>query len=184
MRLARVLGTLLPAAACAVAVGQTPAPGTPGGAGLALFARKALVCEFDGRIAVDNAVVLVEDGRIRAVGERDEVEVPEGFQSADLGDLWIAPGLVDLHNHSASDGGLNDVVFLTNPGLRASAVATPDNLAMRTALAAGVCTVLTIPGSGSNMGGWGVLQRTGFLGFEPNLVRNPGSLKLAQAGNP
>jgi len=159
--------------------------GSPGGPGLALRARKVLVCELEGRTAIDNAVVLVENGRIQAVGPAREVAVPEGYEVIDLGERWIAPGLVDLHNHSAADlRGLNDTVFLTNPGLRASAGATPDNLNMRVALAAGVSTVLTIPGSGSNMGGWGILQRTGFPGFERNLIRNPGSLKLAQAGNP
>lgn len=159
--------------------------GEPGGPGLAILTRKALVCELDGRVAVDNAVVLVEDGKIRAVGQAAVIGVPDGFEVLDVGDHWVSPGLIDLHNHSAASlRDLNDTVYLTNPGLRASAVAVPDNEAMRVALAAGVSTVLTIPGSGSNMGGWGVLQRTGFRGFEPNLVRNPGSLKLAQAGNP
>lgn len=34
------------------------------------------------------------------------------------------------------------------------------------------------------MGGQGVLMRTGLDGYEENLLRDPGSLKLAQAGNP
>lgn len=164
--------------------GDEPAAGTVGGAGLALRVKKALVAEYGGRAALDNAVVLVVDGRVSGVEPARTATIPEGFEVLDLGDLWVSPGLIDLHNHSAASGGLNDVVYLTNPGLRASAIGQPDNSAMRRALAAGVCTVLTIPGSGSNMGGQGVLQRTGFRGYEANLVRNPGSLKLAQAGNP
>ena len=161
------------------------APGTSGGPGLALRARKVLTCELEGRTAIDNAVILVEDGRIRAVGPASEIEVPEDYELVDVGEHWITPGLIDLHNHTAASlRDLNDTVFLTNPGVRASAGATPDNAAQRKALAGGVTTVLTIPGSGSNMGGWGVLLHNGFEGFEPNLIRNPGSLKLAQAGNP
>jgi len=110
---------------------------------------------------------------------------PAGYEVLDLGELWIAPGLVDLHNHVA--GGLrdlNDMVYLTNPGLRASSTITPGNSAMKMALAGGVTSVLLIPGSGTNMGGQGILVRGGFETFEENLIRDPGSLKLAQAGNP
>ena len=44
--------------------------------------------------------------------------------------------------------------------------------------------MLHIPGSATNMGGQGVLMRTGFEHYEDALIRDPGSLKLAQAGNP
>ena len=159
--------------------------GEPGGPGLAILARKALVCELEGRVAVDNSVILIEDGKIAAVGGRRELDIPEGYEVLDVGDNWVAPGLIDLHNHTgASLGDLNDMVFLTNPGIRASAGAVPDNPTQKLALAAGVSSVLTIPGSGTNMGGQGVLMRTGLDGYEENLLRDPGSLKLAQAGNP
>ena len=153
--------------------------------GRAILARKILIAARPGPSVLDNGVILISGARIEAVGPRGEVEIPEGYEVFDAGDNWVSPGFLDLHNHTASDlRSLNDTVYLTNPGLRAWAGAIPDNAAMRVALAAGVTSVLTIPGSGSNMGGQGVLQRTGFSGFEANLIRNPGSLKLAQAGNP
>jgi len=153
--------------------------------GRAVFARKILIAARPGPSVLDNGVILISGARIEAVGPRSEVEIPEGYEVLDVGDNWVSPGFLDLHNHTASDlRSLNDTVYLTNPGLRAWAGAIPDNASMRVALAAGVTSVLTIPGSGSNMGGQGVLQRTGFRGFEANLIRNPGSLKLAQAGNP
>lgn len=153
--------------------------------GRAVFARKILIAARPGPSVLDNGVILISGARIEAVGPRSEVEIPEGYEILDVGDNWVSPGFLDLHNHTASDlRSLNDTVYLTNPGLRAWAGAIPDNASMRVALAAGVTSVLTIPGSGSNMGGQGVLQRTGFSGFEANLIRNPGSLKLAQAGNP
>jgi imidazolonepropionase-like amidohydrolase len=153
--------------------------------GRAILARKILIAARPGPSVLDNGVILISGARIEAVGLRGEVDIPEGYEVLDVGDNWVSPGFLDLHNHTASDlRSLNDTVYLTNPGLRAWAGAIPDNAAMRVALAAGVTSVLTIPGSGSNMGGQGVLQRTGFRGFEANLIRNPGSLKLAQAGNP
>src|SRR5678810_1029645 len=51
-------------------------------------------------------------------------------------------------------------------------------------VAAGVTSVLFIPGSGVNMSGQGVLLKTGLERFEEAVIRNPGSLKIAQAGNP
>jgi imidazolonepropionase-like amidohydrolase len=51
-------------------------------------------------------------------------------------------------------------------------------------VAGGVTTVLLIPGSGTNMGGEGVLVKTALPTYGAMELRNPGSLKLAQAGNP
>jgi hypothetical protein len=61
---------------------------------------------------------------------------------------------------------------------------TPGNPLLRVGLAAGVTSVLYIPGSGTNVGGQGVLLRTGYDHYEDAEIRNPGSMKLAQAGNP
>jgi imidazolonepropionase-like amidohydrolase len=60
----------------------------------------------------------------------------------------------------------------------------PGNTKLETAVAGGVTTVLFIPGSGSNMGGQGILLRTGEEAYEAAELRTPGSLKVAQAGNP
>jgi len=47
-----------------------------------------------------------------------------------------------------------------------------------------VTSILYIPGSGTNVGGQGVLLKTYRKRYEQMEIRNPGSLKLAQAGNP
>jgi len=165
-------------------------PGSKGGSGLALFAAKVLACPYDGPQVIDNAVVLIEDGKIRSIGERDELEVPADFEVLDLGQAWLAPGFIDLHCHAAGASlfsgvnDLNDMVFLANPGLRASSAVEPWVWDMRQAIAGGVTTVLYIPGSGTNIGGQGVLVKTAFNFYEENLVRDPGSMKLAQWGNP
>ena len=50
---------------------------------------------------IEDGVVLVEGRRIRAVGPRGEVEVPENFQVFELDGKTIIPGLVDAHAHGA-----------------------------------------------------------------------------------
>ena len=159
--------------------------------GLAILCRKALVMPFEGQQVVDNAVVFVEDGKIAAVRPRAEVEVGElraTHEVLDHSDHWIAPGLIDLHSHVAGQSfftnDLNDMVYLTNPGIRARTSVVPENSDFLNGAAAGVTAVLYIPGSGTNIGGQGVLLRTGFANYEKIELRHPGSMKLAQAGNP
>ncbi|MGB0332904.1 MAG: amidohydrolase family protein, partial [Planctomycetota bacterium] len=159
-------------------------PGAEGGPGLAIKSSKILTAEWQGRSVVNNGVVLVKDGRIEAVGPAAEVEIPEGYAVHDAGDDWVMPGLVEMHCHVAGNFGLNDTVYLTNPGIRASSDVIAGNPLLRVGLAAGVTTVLYIPGSGTNIGGQGVLLRTGFDEYERAMIRDPGSMKLAQAGNP
>ena len=166
---------------------STPEAGAPGGPGLALRAAKVITATLEGRGVVDHGVVLVRDGLIEAVGPAHRVEVPEGYELVDAGDRWLMPGLVDLHCHVAASRRVNDIndgVFQTNPGLRAACAVTPANANLARGTAGGVTTVLFIPGSGNAMGGAGVLLKTGGDRYEDILVRDPGSLKIAQGDNP
>ena len=186
MAIAPLLGSL-------ALLGAVSAPRDDAGArgashGLAILAAKALTVPMEGPQVVDDAVLLVRDGRIEAIGARGTVAIPPEYELVDLGDRWVAPGLIDLHCHIASENffvnDLNDMLFLTNPGLRACAAVVPGNRNLKMAAAGGVTSVLYIPGSGTNMGGQGVLLKTALPSYERMQIRNPGSLKLAQAGNP
>ena len=159
-------------------------PGAQGGVGLAILAKKIVLAEFRGKSVQDNGVILIKDGKIQKIGARGEVTIPAEYEVMDVGDRWLIPGLVEMHNHISGRFGLNDMVYLANPGLRASADVEAGNPMTRLGLAGGVTSVLYIPGSGTNVGGQGVLLRTGFDTYERCEIRNPGSLKLAQAGNP
>lgn len=164
--------------------GEAPAPGAEGGAGLALLSSKVLTCEYEGPGYVNRGVVLVKDGVIEAVGRQGELEIPEGYEVVDVGQRWIMPGMIDLHAHVGGTFDINDGVYQANPGLRASTAVIPANPALRRSMAAGITTVLFIPGSATNVGGQGVLMKTAPTTYEEAVVRNPGSLKVAQWGNP
>ena len=159
-------------------------PGAVGGRGLAIFSKKLVLCEWQGRDVINNGVIMIRDGKIEAVGKRGELLPPPDYALMDVGDQWVTPGLVEMHCHVAGRFGLNDMVYLANPGIRASADVFAGNSQLDLAVAGGVTTVLYIPGSGTNVGGQGVLVRTGFDTYEASVIKNPGSLKLAQAGNP
>lgn len=155
-----------------------------GADGFAVTASKALVCGETGEDVVEDAIVLVREGRIEAVGARGEVEVPAGYPVHEAGDSWIMPGMIDLHSHVGGLRGYNDMVFQVNGGLRVSATVRAGNARLARPIAAGITTILYIPGSGTNIGGQGILMKTSEGSFEDVLVRNPGSLKIAQGDNP
>jgi imidazolonepropionase-like amidohydrolase len=145
---------------------------------------KILTMNGDDQI-IDNGWILIRDGKITAVGKQGEVKVPEGITVLDGSHLWAVPGFIEGHNHvGGSLWDLNDGVFLTNPDLRSLDAVAPGNDNMKTALAGGVTTVLLIPGSGNNMSGTGTLLKGAGETLEDVVVRYPGSLKIAQAGNP
>jgi imidazolonepropionase-like amidohydrolase len=62
---------------------------------------------FDGTSdrAIANGVVLVEEGRIKAVGAN--LAVPAGATVIDLGDATLLPGFVDAHVHLTGESGDN-----------------------------------------------------------------------------
>ena len=150
----------------------------------ALRGAKVLTVPFEGQQFLDDAVVIVADGKIEAVGPTDSTPVPAGYDVIDAGEHWIMPGLVDLHSHIGGTRDINDGVFQVNPGLRVTPAVVPEVPALKMAVAAGVTTILFIPGSATNIGGQGVLMKTGLDTYEELRLRDPGSLKVAQGDNP
>jgi len=78
----------------------------------AIFARRA----FTPRKEIADAVVVVQDQHIIAVGSRDEVALPPGAIHREARGLTIVPGFVDVHIHGA---GGHDVMEGTPEALRA-----------------------------------------------------------------
>lgn len=131
-------------------------------------------------------MVCFAEGRLTYVGPI--VERPGGGEPRVLHDAWATPGLVDLHTHvhSGSFADVNDMVQAVNPELRATAAYRPGNGLIDLGRAGGVTTLFGIPGSGTNMGGFGLVykSRPAEVGFEATVVRDPGGLKVAQDSNP
>ena len=48
---------------------------------------------------VRNAVVLVKDGRISAIGPAGQVQIPADAERVDLSSKWLLPGLMNMHVH-------------------------------------------------------------------------------------
>lgn len=52
-----------------------------------------------GDAALPDAVVIIRNGRIDAVGSRADVPIPESAEIVDVTGRWILPGLIDGHGH-------------------------------------------------------------------------------------
>ena len=134
---------------------------------------------------LEPGAIEVTDGKITYIGTPRAL--PESVERFEYPEAWAAPGLVDLHTHihTGSWGDINDMVRSVNPGLRASSTVRPDNSAMRVACAAGVTTLFGIPGSGTNIGGMGVLYKTKTSPYyESAVIAGVGGMKVAQDSNP
>ncbi len=136
------------------------------------------------------ADILVEDGRIKAIGEHLETE--EGVQIVEAEGLHVYPGFVEAHGHIGLDGygigyegmdynELNDIV---SPQLRGIDGVKPMDAAFPKAAAAGVTCVCVGPGSANVLGGTFVTIKTVGRRVEDMVVRNNVAMKCAFGENP
>ena len=139
----------------------------------------------------DGGTVLVEDGRIVAVGE--DVEIPEDAEVYDATGKVVMPGLIDAHCHVGlfpdgigweySDG--NELTDPITPHLRALDAVHPEDPAFKELVSAGVTTVLTGPGSGNLIGGqWVCLKTAPKPSVEQMVLLEPAGMKMALGENP
>lgn len=148
---------------------------------LAIQVGKVITCAGE---PIVGGTILVSNGKIEAVGKTSDIVVPEGYEIISHPDAFAMPGLVEAHAHVGGSGDLNEMVYQTNPELRNWDQIVPHNNDLKVAIAGGVTTICFIPGSGTNMGGWGTLMKTGPGKLSDIIIRAPGVLKIAQSGNP
>lgn len=93
MRLTALLTAAL--GACALSHAEGPAP--PPFPKIAIVDINVLPMTAD--IVLETQTILIEDGRIRTIGPRDDTPVPDGFTEIDGMGRFALPGLGDMHTH-------------------------------------------------------------------------------------
>lgn len=112
---------------------------------------------------IEDAVILVEDKVLKAVGK--DVEIPQDAEVIDLNGKWVTPGLIDAHTHFSAmgeprmRGGGDDGNEVTNPvtaHVRIVDALNPFGIAFEPVRKAGFTTCYTMPGSANVIGGTGI----------------------------
>ena len=109
---------------------------------------------------IENGVVVVQDGRILAVGG-PETAIPAGVVTIDAKGKWITPGIIDSHSHlgvypspgvsAKSDG--NEATDPNTAQVWAEHSVWPQDPGFNRARAGGVTTLQILPGSANLFGG-------------------------------
>ena len=180
------------AAAGAAATAAPPYPSTyqvPQSAPVLI--RNATVLTGTGA-RLDNADVLIADGRISAVGSN--LTAPPNATVVDGAGRWVTPGLIDIHSHlgvypspavqANSDG--NEATSPTTANVWAEHSVWPQDPGFRTALAGGITTLQILPGSANLFGGRSVVLKN-VSSVTVQGMKFPGAaygLKMACGENP
>lgn len=100
---------------------------------------------------LENASVLVEAGRIKAVGK--SIDVPEGAEVIDLQGKHLTPGVIDCHSHIITDGGVNETGQAITAEVRIGDFLDSNDVNIYRQLAGGVTSSNILHGSANPIGG-------------------------------
>jgi len=108
---------------------------------------------------ISNGSVLIQAGKIVTVGTN--VSAPAGARIIDAAGKTVIPGMVDNHSHiGARSTDLNDSPMLIGPQHRFLDALDWNDPDFEDAVAGGVTTIVTGPGSGENVSGMAVVMKT------------------------
>jgi imidazolonepropionase-like amidohydrolase len=136
-------------AALAAALLALPAAAAPQEAPLAFTG--ARVIPIDGP-EIERGVLVVQGGRILAVGAEGEVEIPAGAEVRDCAGHVLMPGLVDTHSHIGG-GWAADSSSPIQPHASVHDAIDVRDTGFQRAQSGGLTTVNVMPGSGHLMSG-------------------------------
>lgn len=139
---------------------------------------------------IERGVVIVEGGRIAAVGAEGAVAVPPGTEVVDLAGKVLLPGMVDTHSHLGRGSG-GDASKPLHPDVRILDAIDPRAENFWKARAGGITTVNVMPGSGYLMSGQTVYLKLRLAGSDVDdylMCADPeraicGGLKMANGTN-
>ena len=135
-------------------------------------------------------ILIGDDGKILSVGTA--LEAPAGTEVIDAGGRLVTPGCIDAHCHIGLDNegmgweghDYNEIVEPLTPQLRAIDSINPMDEAFTNALAGGVTSACTGPGSANVVGGTFVAIKLVGKRVDNMIIKDPIAMKCAFGENP
>ncbi len=169
-----------------------PYPSTyQAGAATATLIRGATVLTGTGT-RLDNADVLIANGKIEAVGQN--LSAPGGARVVDASGRWVTPGLIDVHSHLGvypspgvnAHGDGNEATDPVTPNVWSEHGVWPQDPGFQTALEGGITAMQILPGSANLIGGRAVtLKNVPATTYQAmKFPSAPQGLKMACGENP
>jgi N-acetylglucosamine-6-phosphate deacetylase len=113
--------------------------------------RGATLWTCDEAGVLESADLLIQDGRIVAVGK--QLDVPAGCQVINVMGKHITPGLIDCHSHMGTDGGVNESGQAVTAEVRIGDFLDNSDITIYRQLAGGLTIANILHGSANPIGG-------------------------------
>lgn len=134
---------------------------------------------------IENASLLVVDGKVTAVGRLADMTMPKDTHIIDIPGIHITPGLIDCHSHSMIMGGVNEGTLPSTAMVRVGDVVNSESETIHQQLAGGLTACNLLHGSANPIGGQNcvIKLRDGSPPEELKLKGAPGGIKFALGEN-
>lgn len=136
---------------------------------------------------LENGLVLIENGKIKAVGR--DIKIPEGAEVIEEPEGWVLPGLVDAHSSLGlvDETGRSENEELSDPNVAQLSVIdgfNPFDKRIAQARAAGITAALVTPGRRSVIGGQMAAVRLRGQTVDQMVLLSPAGMKFSIGEGP
>jgi imidazolonepropionase-like amidohydrolase len=134
---------------------------------------------------IEGGSILIRDGKIAAVGKNGEVRAGANAKIIDATGLYVTPGIIDAHSHSALDS-VNEGSVSVSSMVRMKDVVDNTDINIYRQLAGGTTTIHSMHGSANSIGGQNVILKLkwGKSADEMIVPDMPRTIKFALGENP
>ncbi len=126
---------------------------------------------------IENGIILIEDGRVAAVGAADAVQIPWDAVVIDMPDMVAAPGFVEAHSNRGMDRS-NESLDVA-PFLDVTDSVDPVNFYFEECLRAGITTINVQQGNETVIAGQGMIVKPTGMTVDEMMVRPRSGVKIS-----